>query len=560
MMSLSLSSSAIIVAQQPEPAVLISIFKPIVLFFIFVGWGHVVTFLDKDAQALFLQRRLWNGIHVAAAALAALIWLMLGFFWLGLPLAVIIVISTIMGYGMYRNTKVPEDLHWGLTLGSFKQKIGDIEQNRAQQQASVHLLTRQGDPIAVPLGDDPYAQAHIAIEQLVDFAMPRGGNRIEIVTDASKSAIDVRIDGVPYPQPAMEPRMAMAVIDYVKQHAGMDVEDRRRRQRGTLMINVGDYGQHEFSVTSAGSTRSQNMVIEIDREKATLMSLVKLGLLESQRNQIEPLFDENKRVVIASCPAHQGMATTLNSLISRHDPYTQSIMTLEEKVEIELEGVTHEKIETGTDAEAIERRLLAILRSDPSVIMLGMLSNVTHARLIADAAANVRFYLGLRREDTFSALKVWIKAVGDNELAAQSLGAMVTQRLVRKLCPTCRVAYKPDPTILRKLNLPSDRIPQLYKHSGQVRVGRDRTENCPSCLGMGYRGRIGVFETMVLDDKARQILASGQFDQFRAYLRRSKMLYLQESALFKAVEGLTSINEITRVLGGESAVQTAKLP
>jgi len=560
MMSLSLSSPAIIVAQQPEPAVLISIFKPIVLFFLFVGWGHVVTFLDKDAQTLFLKRRLWNGIHVAAAALAALIWLMLGFFWLGLPLAMIIVISTIVGYGMYRNTKVPEDLHWRMSLNSFKQKIGDIEQTRAQQRASVHLLTREGDPITVPSGDDPYAQAHVAIEQLIDFAMPRGANRIEIAADVRKSAIGVWIDGVSYPQPAMESRLAMTVIDYVKRHAGMDVEDRRRRQRGTLMINVGDYGQHELFVASAGSTRGLNMVIEIDREKATLMSLVKLGLLESQRNQIEPLIDENKHVVIVACPAHQGMTTTLNSLISRHDPYTQSIMTLEEEVEIELEGVTHEKIEPGTDAEAIERRLLAILRSDPSVIMLGMLSNVAHARLIADAAANVRFYFGLRHEDTFSALKVWLKAVGDNELAAQSLGALVTQRLVRKLCPTCRIAYKPDPTVLRKLNLPPDRIPQLYKHSGQVRVGRERTETCPSCLGMGYRSRIGVFEAMVLDDKARQILASGQLDQFRAHLRRAKMLYLQESALLKVVEGLTSISEITRALGGKSAVQTEKLP
>ena len=558
MMSFSLSSPTLIAVQQPEPAVLISIYKPIVLFVIFVGWGRVVTFLDKDAQALFLQRRLWNGVHVAAAALAALVWLMLGFFWLGLLLALIIVCGTIVGYGMYRNTKVPDDLLWRMSLDSFKQKLGDMEQARAQQRASVRLLTRQGEPITVPSGDDPNAQAHVVLEQLVDFAMPRGANRIEMVADANKSAIGVRVDGVSYPQPAVEPRLALTVIDYVKQHAGMDVEDRRRRQRGTLKVDAGDFGQHELSVASAGSTRGLNMIIEIDREKATLMSLEKLGLLESQRNQVEPLLEESQHVVIVACPAHQGMTTTLNSLVSRHDPYTQSIMTLEEEVEIELEGVTHEKIEPGTDAEAMERRLSAVLRSDPSVVMLSMLSNASHARLIADSAANVRFYFGLRYEDTFSALKVWLKAVGDNELAARSLGALVAQRLVRKLCPTCRVAYKPDPTVLRKLNLPPDRVPQLYKHSGKVRVGRERTETCPGCLGMGYRGRIGVFEVMVLDDQARQTLAGGQLDQFRAHLRRAKMLYLQESALLKVVEGLTSISEVTRALGGENTAKTAK--
>ena len=134
-------------------------------------------------------------------------------------------------------------------------------------------------------------------------------------------------------------------------------------------------------------------------------------------------------------------------------------------------------------------------------------------------------------------------------MAAGGLGAIVSQRLVRKLCPTCRVAYKPDPNVLRKLNLPAQRVPQLYKHSGKIRVGKDRTQTCSTCLGMGYRGRVGVFEIMVLDDEARKILAAGQMDQFRAHLRRHKMLYLQESALLKVVEGQTSISEITRALG-----------
>ena len=242
------------------------------------------------------------------------------------------------------------------------------------------------------------------------------------------------------------------------------------------------------------------------------------------------------------------MTSTINSLVNRHDPYTQSIVSLEEESELDLEGVTRETIEPNSPPEAIERRLAAILRSDPAVIMLNLVPDASLSRSIARASADVRFYFGLRYEDTFAALRVWLKAVGDDEMAASGLGAIVAQRLVRKLCPTCRVSYKPDPAVLKKLNLPAERVPQLYKHSGQVRVGRDRMEPCPDCLGMGYRGRVGVFEVMVLDDESRRTLATGQLDQFRAHMRRRKMLYLQESALLKVVEGLTSIGEVTRAL------------
>ena len=417
-------------------------------------------------------------------------------------------------------------------------------------------MKANGTAIEVPGGDDPEGPAHEILEQLMDFSFQRGADRLEVGTDANSATISVRVDGVKYPQPSVEPSLAVALIDYLKQHAGMDTHDHRRKQRGRLLITAGQYGSHQLTVASAGSTRGLNMVVEIDRREASLMPLDRLGLLESQQQQLQSVLDDARHIVIVACPAHHGMTSTLLSLVNRHDPYTLSVTTLEEEVEIELEGVTHETIEPGSDARSVERRLSAILRSDPAVIMLNRLLHASHARVIADAATDVRFYLGLRQDDTFAALKVWLKAVGDSDMAAKALGAIVSQRLVRKLCSTCRIAYKPDPNVLQKLNLPAERVPQLYRHSGQVLVGKERTQTCPTCHGMGYRGRIGIFEVMCLDDDARRILAIGQIDHFRAHLRRNKMLYLQESSLLKVVEGLTSISEITRALSGETGSGT----
>jgi type II secretory ATPase GspE/PulE/Tfp pilus assembly ATPase PilB-like protein len=149
-------------------------------------------------------------------------------------------------------------------------------------------------------------------------------------------------------------------------------------------------------------------------------------------------------------------------------------------------------------------------------------------------------------------MRAWVKAVGDPKLGADALVAVLSQRLVRKLCTTCRVPYRPDPEALRKLNLPADRVAQLYKHSGQVLVKKEM-QPCPACLGVAYSGRIGVFEVMVLDDQARALIVAGQLDQLRAYLRKQKMLWLQEAALARVVDGTTSIAEITRVLSKEPA-------
>jgi len=537
-----------------EPAMFMSVYKPVLVMIVAIAWAWVVSFLDKDSAFYFLQRRTWNAVHIGAGTLAFALWLLvLEYFWVGMFVALLILAASIGGYVAYHNWKVPEPRRWRFSLDIFKQKLDDLDRARAQHRATVRLMKADGAAIGVPGGDDPEAPAHEVFEQLMNFSLQRAADRLEVVADASSANISVRIDGVKYPQPSVEPALAVGLIDYLKQHAGMDTSDRRRKQRGRLLITAGEFGSHQLTVASAGSTRGLNMLVEIDRREASLMPLDRLGLLDSQQQQLQPVLDETRYVVIVACPAHHGMTSTLVSLVNRHDPYTLSVMTLEEEVEIELEGVTHETIEPGADARSVERRLATILRSDPAVIMLSRLLEASHARVIADAATDVRFYLGLRQDDTFGALKVWLKAVGDSDMAAKALGAIVSQRLVRKLCSTCRIAYKPDPNVLQKLNLPAARVPQLYRHSGQVLVGKERTQPCPTCHGLGYRGRIGIFEVMSLDDVARQTLASGQIDQFRAHLRRNKMLYLQESSLLKVVEGLTSISEITRALGGNGS-------
>jgi type II secretory ATPase GspE/PulE/Tfp pilus assembly ATPase PilB-like protein len=331
------------------------------------------------------------------------------------------------------------------------------------------------------------------------------------------------------------------------------VADRRRRQTGDALIEAEGQGRHRLIVVAAGSTREMSMSVRIDRDKQLAIPLDKIGLLPVQMQQLQPAIATGKGLILVACPAHAGMTTTLYALLHQHDPYTQSVSTLEDPIEFPIEGANQSAIEPGSDGTAIAKRVTVMLRSDPQVFML---SRITDAQVVAaltgPVSGSMRCYAGLRMNNTFSALGAWIKLVGDPQQAAASLTAIVSQRLVRKLCPTCRVGFTPDPAALKKLNLPAQGIGTLYKPSGQVMI-KNKPATCPACLGMAYRGRLGVFEVMVLDDEARELIAAGQLDPLRSHLRKNKMKLMQEAALDKVVAGVTSIAEISRALAEKEA-------
>lgn len=530
---------------------LVSLYKPLIMLVVFAGWGWVATRLDKDMAFYYLSRPLWNGMLLGAAALAGAFWLLIPWFVVGMVLAVALLAGSVVGYAMYRNTKVPEGGKWGFSLDSFRQRVEAAQVAAAQKHATLKMLNPDQTPQAVPAGEDPMVAAHQLVQDTLEFALPRRAEKIDLLIAGSQQvALVVTVDGVKYPQPSPEAKVGLAVIDYIKKAARLDVTDRRRRQVGQALIDAGDYGRHTLGLTTSGSTREISLSIRIDPNQRMAMSVDTMGLLPAQAEQVKHILSGSRGLVIVASPSHQGQTTTLYSLLKHHDPYTQSIVTLEDDVPFEIEGVNHNTLEPGLDPEsgALAQRVAGLLRQDPQVFMLSRLTDAQTAKTLAGAATGARLYVGLKQDDTFVALKAWVKAVGDPALASKGLAAIISQRLVRRLCPTCRVSYTPDPALLKKLNLPVDRVGTLYKHSGQVLV-KNKPQACPSCMGMGYIGRTAVYEVMLLDDQARQLVAQGQVDALRSHLRKQKMLWLQEAGVSKVVDGVTSISEITRAMG-----------
>jgi len=539
-----------------DPVFLMSLFKPVLFVAVLLGWGRVVSNLDKDAERFFLKRKLWNMAHMGAAVLGFGLLLLVPIFFVGLVLCLAIVTGVIFGYIYYRNNEVPGPAKWEVSLQFLRDRMDKRNKKLSQQNASVVLMKKDETRLPAPSRDHPHAEAHALLETLFEFALPRNADRIDILVEPSKAAVVARIDGVVYPQPQVEPALAMRVVDYLKSSAGLDLAERRKRLSAVLKVDGGNLGRHTLDIWTSGSSRGLSLIINIDPDLRTQMPLEQLGLLEPQQKKIRELLGSVGGVVIVAAPPQQGSTTTLYSMLSEHDPYTCSVVTLEDHIAWELEGVNHLKIDETMAPEKFNEKLLGIFRADPQVLYLTRFADTKTPAHIAKGCEECRVYLPLEADDTFTGLRAWIKAVGDRKHGAKSVSAVISQRLVRRLCHTCRTPFVPDPAALKKLNLPG-KVEQLFNASGKVMV-KDKPLACPDCMGLGYRGRVGVFEVMLLDDKARQYIATKEDDKLRAHLRRHRMVWLQEAALAKVVEGITDIKEVTRALSNRSSSRSSK--
>lgn len=534
---------------EAEPLVLMSIVKPVLMLLVLGGWAWLVGRLDKDAGFYYANQENWGMAHLGIGVVGFAVMLFVPIFWIGWFLGMLVLGGGSAGYIAYRNGKVPAKDRWNPKdiVEHLSQKHERERNERAKAKAQVKFIDKSGAIMQVPHGEDPRTPAFELFQDMLVFAVPRGADRIDVTVDAEKAKFVVRIDGIRVAQPAPDRTLCMQLIDYLKENAGMDLAERRRKQTGALGVEVEGHDQHQIKLTTMGSTRALQLSMEFDQGDQHKIPLDELGLLPQQAEVFEAVLQETRGVVIFASPPGCGTTASMYAMLNRHDPYTSSVMTFEKKPPFQMEGVNHNLYPEGASTDQLEAEFAALLRSDPNVMLVEQLVTPAMGKTVAQAAEDTRIYLSLPAKDTLSALKLWMKIVGDKQLAAESVVMIVSQRLTRRLCRTCRVPYQPDAAAIKKLNMKKDTDSPLYKASGKV-VVKDEESICKDCHGMGYRGRVGVFEVMPVDRVASKFIAAGEGDRLRAHLRKQRMLYLQEAALAKVVQGVSDIKEVTRTM------------
>ena len=526
-----------------------SITKIIVLLVLIVPWLLAAPWIDKDTVRVRVHRGLWNASVIGAGTLSLLIWLLTPLFVAGLLIYLVITAGMLGAYVAYRNGRVPPELKV-LTRDHIMSSLKGQKVEKAVIQTRVKLYASNGKIILAPdpnTATSEEVQAYNLAQELLYSILWHRASEADISPIGSQARVRFVIDGVVNDRPPMDAADSEAITQYLKPVAGMIAEDRRKPQRGRLSVDVAGKPV-EMVLVVAVTTTGQRLQFRIVQELVRTQ-LGELGMSEDVLASIRKHIVEDTGLIIVAGRPGNGVTSTLYSILREMDAFTKQLITLESKVTVDLENITQNEY---GDAANLPDELASALRRDPDVIVVDQCPSNETASIIQEAASQKLILTGMRASDTFSALGKWVQLNGGSKAATGALAhlkGILCQVLVRKLCPNCRESYPPDPAVMTKLNLAARRIDRLYRPPTHPVVDeKGRPIICSTCQGNGYFGRTAVFEWMEMTDEIRQtILSGGTMMQIKAACRKNKMLYIQEQALRKVLDGITGIAEILRI-------------
>jgi type II secretory ATPase GspE/PulE/Tfp pilus assembly ATPase PilB-like protein len=509
--------------------------------------------LEKDLRYFNFNVAAWNAGFLVSAMVGFGVMLMIPYFFAGFPAMIVIMLAPLLFYWKYRNDNVQnESQKFTLSSMSMGDRMAARKSRSVQKSASAVLLSRKFAELQVPGEEDPRRAIHLAMEDLLLPAIDARASRLEIAATAKGGTASQIVDGVRYKREAIATETAASVLDYLKQAAGLSIEERRKKLRGKCGIRLRETGKTvALDLITSGSSQGVTIRIDLDRDAQLNRDFEALGLEPEQVKVLEPTVDAESRhgVILVGMGPGQGLTSTLTALLTRHDAYTCNIKTIERDVQRMIEGVDHAEWDPAKADVDFPTQLRSIIRRGPDIVMVSDLQDAgtgTQAALVG--IDGPLLYVGVQTKDGIpGAITEWFRSVGDLKDAAAPLVTVVTGRIMRKLCPECRTPFSPSPEQAKKLGIKDPSI-QLFRQSGRVQV-KNKIEECPLCRGTGFFGTVGVFEVMPVDREARKLLAGGDLKAAYTHARRSLgMMLMQEAALRKVARGETSLEEVARVL------------
>lgn len=540
-----------------EGYVLVSWWKPFILLLPLLVWGYIVsTVYDKHAARFHLPREQWNTMHLCVGLAGVIVPLLIPIAaWWGVIVAlaaqVAILSVSIFSYPLVANKdeRVPERhrVKFSLAEALAARRAKSAAAKKDAQTSELDITDADKMRLPPPERETPEFDLRVAAERVVLRGKELRASQVDVLPAKDGSYVpSYLIDGVRQNGEAMPAQQAVPIIDFWKRVAGMDTQERRKRQSGSFKVRR-DTDTTDVYASSSGTQGGMRLTMQFDQAKAVRKPIEDLGLLDPQLDAVRGLVAEPGGVVLLAATPDQGSTTTVYAITKLHDAYTSNVQTVEpERTESMLEGVRQNVIDPLNPDQDFAKTVRSILRRDPDVVSVAAVPDAETAREIASGdLARSRVYVALRADSALAAIQLWVKSVGDVEKASAHLKGVIAQRLVRRLCVNCRQPYQPSPDMLKKLGLPVDRVKQLFKKGGQVMI-KNKPEICPVCNGVGYIGQAGAFEVFPLGDAERKLIRAGDLSGLKAELRKRQLPTIQQAALRLAVEGVTSVEEVGR--------------
>ncbi|MBW7954370.1 type II/IV secretion system protein [Candidatus Gracilibacteria bacterium] len=385
------------------------------------------------------------------------------------------------------------------------------------------------------------------VNDLILNAISKGVSDIHIEPNDKEVKIRFRIDGNFINYKSFELSKASSLIARIKILAYLRIDEQRLPQDGKINFNFFGGKSVDLRISILPNIYGEKIVIRILKKEEKPTDLKNLGILPYNMVKIKKHLGDTHGMILAVGPTGSGKSTTLFSLLSQFNALDNNISTLEDPVEYRIPGVNHTQINPSIGF-TFASGLRSLLRQDPDIIMVGEIRDEETAKLAVESS--ITGHLVFSTLHTNSATHTLSRLVNlgvDPLLLSSSLRLIISQRLVRKLCSKCREKYSPED---RVKNAIIGKVGKYIKDKENILLYKAKDGGCEQCNNTGYKGRIGIYEILEMNDKIEDLLIkNASKTQIEIQAIGDGMVTIKEDAFLKVVMGDTSIEEILSVLG-----------
>jgi general secretion pathway protein E len=532
----------------------------------FLVWVKLCAWVDLDAHHLKIDGIFWNGLLLIGGIVGFLVIWILGSFWVAAFLFWVLVGIPASWYVTVRNRRVPAEdrlFTQDYFLRLYRKYSTRATKGLDEEEASGGLPIRFQSRSTTGESEDrvrvervQQSKGYKAALEMVWDAIQRRATDIHLEPTANDMPVRFRIDGMMTNVKPFTRVMGDAVVNIFKVLCNLDITEKRKPQDGSFSARVEDRVV-EFRVATAGSVVGEKLVMRVLDATAQLADLGHVGMTESMQTQIRDVITKPHGLFLVCGPTGSGKSTTLYACLHEIDRFQQNVITVENPVEYRLDGVT--QIEVNPKAgKTFASELRSILRQDPDVILIGEIRDKETAEIACQAAQTGHLVFStVHANDSVTAIARMIDLGTPPFMLSSALMAILSQRLVRRLCKKCRKRVKPALDTLKKLKIDSDAVRYLYRAYDPVEDAPQKDDEddqdvelniCAVCGGTGYLKRTGIFDLLVVTDKIRELIrADPNIQEIRQVATEAGLKTLFEDGSRLVIEGETSIQELLRV-------------
>ncbi len=423
----------------------------------------------------------------------------------------------------------------------------DLKRDSAQQ-----LVQDMEDDESIVIGDiedntdllDDTSDAPIIrlVNHIISQSSKARASDIHIEPYQDSFRVRYRVDGILYDLLTPPKRIQAPLISRIKVMSKLNIAEKRLPQDGRFDVKIGDQ-EIDVRVSTLPTSFGERVVLRLLNKSGSFLELSELGLIPERMALLKTLVKSPNGIILMTGPTGSGKTTTLYAILSSINNPDINIITVEDPIEYQLQGISQIQVNAKIDL-TFARGLRSIVRQDPDVILIGEIRDKETADIAVQSALTGHLVFStLHTNDSASAITRLVDIGVEPFLISSSVIAVAAQRLVRVLCNECKKTYFPGQAALETLGLSMNQIAEKFPNPSFYRA-----QGCEHCFNTGYKGRLGIFEIMVLNDSLKSlILKTHDSNQIKHTALEHNMITLHQDGIQKVLNGITTMEEVLRV-------------